>query len=69
MIDRIETCVRAVDRIEERQEMHAAEKTVQRPREQRIKLDEPAAGQPIHVSDQLDLVMHGSRLRVRAASL
>ena len=65
VVDRIEARVGAVDGIEERQQVHAAEQVLQRPGEQRVELGEPAAGEPIHVSDQLDLVLHGEGVYAR----
>src|SRR5690606_26050567 len=58
MVDRVETRVRTVDRIEERQHVHAAEEARQRPVQQRPKLSETAAREPIRIRDQLDFVSH-----------
>jgi hypothetical protein len=59
VIDRVETGVRTVDRIEERQQVNRAEHAVQRASQQRCKVAKAAAAGSIYISDQLDLILHG----------
>ncbi len=58
MIDRIEPGVGAVDRVEERQDVHAAEGPLQRSIEQPLQIAEGPAGEAIDVGNQLRLVLH-----------
>src|SRR4029077_4508063 len=58
VIDRIKTGVRAIDRMEERQEMHAAERTRHRSIEHLLKIAERAPGEAVDVCDELRLTLH-----------
>jgi hypothetical protein len=58
VIDWIEPGVGAVDRVEERQQVDAAEQPPQRPVEQMLELAEGASGQAIDVGDELRPVLH-----------
>ena len=63
VVDRIEAGVGAVDRMEERQQVHAAEAATQRIalalREQRLQRAQVPAAQAVDIGDELDLVLHG----------
>ncbi len=58
VIDRVEPGVGAVDRIEERQEVHAAEDAGEPAGEQGREVAKPTGCQPVDVGDQLHLVLH-----------
>ena len=58
VVDRVEAGVGAVDRMEERQHVHASERTLQRPVEQLLQVAKRAARKAIDVGDQLCLVLH-----------
>ena len=60
VIDGVEAGIGAVDWMEERQHVDAAERARQRPVEQALKIVERAAGQPIDVRDELGLILHQS---------
>ncbi len=58
VIDGVEAGIGAVDWMEERQHVDAAERARQRRAEQPLEIVERAAGQPIDVRDELRLVLH-----------
>ena len=58
VIDRVESGVRAVDRMEERQHVDAAERSGERTLEQPLQVAERAAREAVGVGDQLRLVLH-----------
>ena len=59
VIDRVEAGVGAIDRMEERQHVHASERTLQRPVvEQLLQVAKRAARKAIDVGDQLCLALH-----------
>ena len=58
VIDRVEAGVGAIDRMEERQHVHASERTLQRPIEQLLQVAKRAARKAIDVGDQLCLILH-----------
>jgi hypothetical protein len=67
VVDRVETGVGAVDRVEERQQVHTAEDAGQRAvaREQRRHFAQAAAAQAIDVGDELNLILHAFSSAVR----
>jgi hypothetical protein len=58
VVDRVEARIGSVDREEERKQVNATERAVQRPGEQLLEVAEASAGQPIHVCDELRLILH-----------
>ena len=58
VVDRIEAGVGAVDRMEERQHVDAAERAGERTVEQPLQIAERAAREAIDVGDQLRLILH-----------
>jgi hypothetical protein len=58
MVGRVEARVGAIDRREEGQQVHAAEQAGELVAEHAPQVCQRAAGKPIHVGDQLDLVFH-----------
>ena len=58
VVDRVEPGVGAVDRMEERQHVDAAERPCSGPSSRSLQLAERPAGQAIDVGDQLRLVLH-----------
>ena len=58
MIAGVEAGVGAIDRVEERQQMHAAKHAAQRPFEQRLQLGQSATAQAVDIGDELNLVFH-----------
>jgi hypothetical protein len=58
MVDRIESCVRAVDRMEERQHVDTAEDACQRAVEDRLQVAKRSARESIDVGDQLRAIVH-----------
>ena len=68
VIDRVEARVGAVDRMEERQQVNAAERLAQRPVEQALQIAERAAGEAIDVGDELRLVLHRAGMAPRTAA-
>ena len=57
VIDRVESGIRAVDSLEERQNVHAAEEARERPGEELAQTRERAS-EAVRVGDQLDAVLH-----------
>ena len=68
VVDRVEAGVGAVDRMEERQDVHAAERLAQRAVEQALKIAERAAGAAVDVGDELRLVLHRAGMAPRTAA-
>jgi hypothetical protein len=62
VIDRVETRIRPVDRVKEREGVHTSEHTAQRPVQQMPKILERATRKSIDVRDQLRLILHGSSM-------
>src|SRR5436190_24391678 len=58
VIDGVEAGIGAVDWMEERQDVNAAERPRQRRVEQPLEIVERAGGQPIDVRDELRLILH-----------
>ena len=62
----VESGVGAVDRIEEGQQVHAAEHAVQRAGKQRLQVSQRAAAEAVNVGDQLNLVLHDGAVATSA---
>jgi hypothetical protein len=58
VVDRVEPGVGLVDRVEERQDVHAAERALQGALEQGLQTGERPAGEPVDVGDELRPVLH-----------
>ena len=69
MIDRIEARVRAVNRIEEGQYVHATKCARERTRQQAFQIAKRAGGQAIDVGNQLRLVPHARVICVKRSSV
>ena len=65
MIDGVEASVGTINWIEKWEQVHAAEKAPQAAVQQGSQFAEAAAGQTIHVRDELDLILQGCSQVVR----
>ena len=66
VVDRIEACVGAVDRMEDGKHVDAAEDVGERSVEQMPQISKRSAREAIDVRDQLCLILHGTAMRLVA---
>ena len=68
VIDRIETGIGAINRVKEREHVHASKRTVTRALEQLLQIAGRPSWQTIDIRDQLRLILHplGGRVSSRA---
>ena len=58
VVDGVEACIAAVDRVKEGQEVDAAKNTMKRPLQQCIQLRKSTTGQAVYIGHELNLVLH-----------